>query len=124
MNKKLDHQALLGAASMAAGLIKTLASAWMPRKKNWPEKAKDAASQLANGASLRINKKMLLGTLAGGIIGVTTTLLLTSKKDASVKKTKSEGQKAKKKAVTGVKKPVARKKKSSAAHPQSKAVNP
>jgi gas vesicle protein len=84
MSNKLNHNIILGAASMAAGIIKTLTSAFMPRQKSWPEKAKDAASQFASNASNRINRKILLGTVAGGIIGVTTALLLAPKSGAAL----------------------------------------
>jgi gas vesicle protein len=78
MSQNSQKKFLIGAA-VAAGVLSTLASILAPKQhKEWGEQAQDLASHLLDKKD-RVNKNLLIGTLAGGVVGVTAALLLTPK---------------------------------------------
>ncbi len=78
-NNKYSSNFLIGAA-VAAGVLSALSTLLRPRKNRggWSEQAKDLAQQMINRHDL-LNKNFVLGGMAGGIVGVTTALLLAPK---------------------------------------------
>lgn len=78
-NHKYNQNLLIGAA-VAAGIIGTLTSYLGFKKKGrkWSEQAKGIASHvLETGEAL--NKKLVLGSVAGGLVGAAAALLLAPK---------------------------------------------
>ena len=87
-NKNQRNNFLIGAAALA-GLIGTLTTIFMPKRvnKGWMEKAQDVANQMKGNLPAwayhqnqeRLNKNLMIGSVAGGLIGITTALLLAPK---------------------------------------------
>lgn len=86
-NQNVKNNLLLGAA-VAVGLLGTLTSILLPKRGNravWTEQAREVASNvIGNWGHVRsikkeTNKNLVLGGIAGSIIGITTALLLAPK---------------------------------------------
>lgn len=78
MSQKSQNKLIIGAA-VAAGMLSTLASILAPKHhKNLSEQAHDLASNLYEKKDV-VNTNLLIGTVAGGVIGVTAALLLAPK---------------------------------------------
>lgn len=78
-NHKYNQNLLIGAA-MAVGILGTLSTLFCSTRNNkrGKEKAKELAKQLIEKKEV-FNKKLILGGISGGIVGVTTALLLAPK---------------------------------------------
>jgi gas vesicle protein len=86
-NSKKDHNNLLWGAALA-GVLGTLTSILMPkntRRRGWVNQAKDAANNMVDGVRQwspeveTSTRDLLLGGVAGGVVGVATALLLAPK---------------------------------------------
>lgn len=73
-----NHNLIVGAA-VVAGILGTLSTLLKSNKtvKCWTDQAKDAACQLMDKGE--VNKNLLIGGVAGGLIGATAALLLAPK---------------------------------------------
>lgn len=74
-----NHNLIVGAA-VVAGILGTLSALLKSNKtvQCWTDQAKDAACQLMDRGEA-VNKTLLLGGVAGGLIGATAALLLAPK---------------------------------------------
>lgn len=78
MSQNSQKKFIIGAA-VAAGVLSTLASILAPKQhKEWGEQAQDLAAHLLNKKD-SLNKNILIGTVAGGVVGVTAALFLAPK---------------------------------------------
>lgn len=77
--KNYNQNLMMGAAAVVAGVLGTLSALMRSNRsvKGWTEQAKDAAVHVWEGDV--VNKNMMLGGLAGGLIGAATALLLAPK---------------------------------------------
>lgn len=79
-NKNNNQNLIAGAAAIVAGIVGTLSALIRSnRKVSWKEQAKDVANHVFEKSGEKINKNMLLGGVACGIIGAVTALLLAPK---------------------------------------------
>lgn len=80
MSNQKDHSNLLIGAALAAGIIGTLTSLFLPKKsrQGWVDQAKEIAHHAVEKTDT-VNRNLVLGSLAGGLVGVTTALLLAPK---------------------------------------------
>lgn len=74
-----NHNLMIGAA-VVAGILGTLSALLKTNKavQCWTDQAKDAACQLMDKSDA-VNKNLLIGGVAGGLIGATAALLLAPK---------------------------------------------
>jgi len=78
MSQHSQKKFLIGAA-VAAGILSTLASLLNSKdRRDWTDQASDLADQYLDRKE-GINKNLLIGTVAGGVVGVTAALLLAPK---------------------------------------------
>lgn len=79
-NHKNFQNFLIGAAIVATGVLGTLTTLLLQKETNgkWIERVKKLASQSIGRREI-FNKNLFAGGVAGGIVGVTTALLLTPK---------------------------------------------
>lgn len=77
---KYHHNLLVG-ASVAAGILGTVAQLLRHKNKpGWIQKAKEKANSLLDrGSNELVNRKMIWGGIAGGILAAATALLLAPK---------------------------------------------
>ncbi|MBA3722364.1 MAG: YtxH domain-containing protein [Parachlamydiaceae bacterium] len=84
---KKNHNTIFAGVAIAAGIAGIIATIFLSKPKkistHWASTAQDAASKMM--ASLRksqmenFNKKFLIGSIAGGLVGAVTALLFTPK---------------------------------------------
>jgi gas vesicle protein len=93
VQKYQQRKALLIGAAALAGLIGTLSTIFMPKRSNqkrWMDKARNIGGQMNLHGFYphadTINKNLMLGGLAGGIVGITTALLLAPKSGTELMK--------------------------------------
>ncbi|WP_195155548.1 YtxH domain-containing protein [Candidatus Protochlamydia phocaeensis] len=86
---KQNNNLLIGAA-MAAGLLGTLTTLLLPRKRTgWTEQAKEIADKIVTKRK-ETTKNRLIGGVAGGLVGVTTALLFAPKSGSELIKDMSK----------------------------------
>lgn len=110
MNKKQNF--FIGAA-LAAGLVGTLTSLLAPRRinKGWASHAKAASERMLENRE-KSNKNWMLGSIAGGLVGVTTALLFAPKSGKNLMKDLAEPFQHKKEVIAKTAKKVINKAKS------------
>jgi gas vesicle protein len=80
MSNQKYHPFFWGATALAAGLLGTFKSLLGTKKpETWTDSAKELAQHMLNESRSRLNAHMVLGGLAGGLVAVTTALLLAPK---------------------------------------------
>lgn len=77
MSEEKNHRGLLLGAAVVAGILGTLSAIASTNRtaRGWAEQARDATSRVLEKGDA-VNKNMLLGGVAGGLIGAATALLL------------------------------------------------
>lgn len=85
MTKENHHQGIYIGAAVVAGILGTLSALMNSNRKvqEWTGQAKDVAQQVLEKGEM-INKKMVLGGVAGGLIGAAAALLLAPKSGAEL----------------------------------------
>lgn len=80
MSKEKYNQNLIVGAAVVAGILGTLSALVRSNRasQGWTERAKDIANHMLEKGEA-VNKNMLLGGVAGGLIGATTALMLAPK---------------------------------------------
>lgn len=118
MTKKQNY--IIGAAVAAASLVGTLTTLLLPRRrpKTWTEQAQAAADRILETRE-RIKSNMVLGGITGGLVGVTTALLLAPKSGKELIKDLAEPFQHKKNVVKKAKKVRTATKRKSAAKKKS-----
>lgn len=80
MSHDLNDRSLIVGAAVVVGILGTLSALLRTNKtvQGWKEQARDSANQLMNKGDA-VNKNLLIGGVAGGLIGATAALLLAPK---------------------------------------------
>lgn len=80
MSNEKNNQNLIVSVAVVAGILGTLSAFMSSNRKmqGWKEQAKNVASHVIEKKDI-VNKNMLLGGMAGGLIGAATALLLAPK---------------------------------------------
>jgi gas vesicle protein len=83
MTKENNNQGLYIGAAVVAGILGTLSALMRSSRtiRGWRGQAKDVAQQVLEKGEI-MNKKMVLGGVAGGLIGAAAALLLAPKSGA------------------------------------------
>ncbi len=97
-------------AAVAAGLVGTLTSLLAPRRANqgWASQTRTAAGKIFENRE-RSNKNWMLGSIAGGLVGMTTALLFAPKSGKNLIKDLAEPFQKKKEEVGKAAKKVSKK---------------